>query len=196
MPHTSQSDGEPADDVLGRFERGDESAAEEIVEAYYERLVRLARKRLQSMPPQVADEEGAVVSALRSFFSAVQDGQFRKIHDEDDLWRLLATITARKAIRQLRVYWKQSGEANRVRREQDVQSLLSVKSSPEEEALLLEEFRHRIESLSDETLREIALMKLEGCENQEIADRLKIHVRSVQRKLKLIESQWIQSESE
>ena len=92
-----------------RFEAGEESAATSLVDVFYERLVRLARKRLSGMPPQVADDEGAVISALRSFFSGIQDGQFTKIDDEHDLWRVLATITARKAVRQLRVHWKQSG---------------------------------------------------------------------------------------
>ena len=44
----------------------------------------------------MADDEGAVISALRSFFSGIDDGQFHDIDDENNLWRLLSTITARK----------------------------------------------------------------------------------------------------
>ena len=65
-------------DWLKRFEQGDPSAAEAVVDAYYERLVRLARRRLAGMPPQVADDEGAVVSALRSFFSGIEILDFFK----------------------------------------------------------------------------------------------------------------------
>lgn len=66
--------------------------------------------------------------------------------------------------------------------------------SPEDESILVEECQRRMESLADPTLQTIARMKLEGCENGEIASRLSIHIRSVQRKLKLIESKWLESE--
>lgn len=191
MPEEQKSEG---GDLLARFDQGEDSAAKEIVDAYYERLVGLARKRLGNLPPQVADEEGAVISALRSFFSAVQGGQIRQVDDEHDLWRLLAMITARKAIRQMRVYWKQSGEANRVTRDAELRSLVSTSPNPADEAMLLEECQTRLQALDDPTLEKIALMKLEGCNNQEIVDRLSIHIRSVQRKLKLIEAKWLDAE--
>lgn len=73
------------DSWLERFEGNDQAAAQEIADAYHERLVRLARKRLAQLPPQVGDDEGAVISALRSFFSGVQADQFPKLLDGDDL---------------------------------------------------------------------------------------------------------------
>lgn len=118
-------------DWLALLEEGDDSAVNELVGIVYQQLVGIARKKLIGMPPQVADDEGAVISALRSFFSGVQNGQFPEMQDENDLWRVLATITARKAIRQLRVHWKQSGEAGRVKRNADIDHLVSRFSSPD-----------------------------------------------------------------
>jgi DNA-directed RNA polymerase specialized sigma24 family protein len=181
-------------DWLDRFEKGDGSAADEVVGVYYERLVRLAQRRLSNLPPQIADDEGAVISALRSFFSGVQSGQFSKVKEQEDLWRILATITARKAIRQLRSHWKQSGERQRVNRENDVKYLLSRNPSPEDEAMMIDQCQARLDSLGDPTLQKIACMRLEGFSTQEIADRLAVHVRSVQRKLKLIETKWLESD--
>jgi DNA-directed RNA polymerase specialized sigma24 family protein len=44
--------------------------------------------------------------------------------------------------------------------------------------------------LGDETLRQIAIAKLEGYKNLEIAEQLGLSLRSVQRKLSLIRQTW------
>lgn len=180
---------------LERFEAGDSSASAELVDAFYDRLVRLARKRLAGVPPQVADDEGAVVSALRSFFSGIQDGQFQSIENQHDLWRVLATITTRKAIRQTRVHWKQSGEANRIDHKQELALLFTADATPEEEVILAEECQRCLALLDDDILRRIAWFRLEGRDTHEIAEHMDIHVRSVQRKLKLIEAKWLEAMS-
>ena len=176
---------------ITRLKSGDESAMEELVDAFYDRLVRLAKHRMVGMPPQVADDEGAVISALRSFFSCIEDGQFSRVQDDHDLWRVLATITARKAIRQCRVYLKQSGEGGNIKRDFDLQNLVSREPSPEAESQMIEEFQRRIDSLEDATLRDVVFLKLEGFDAKEIAEKLSLHVRYVQRKLKLVESIWM-----
>ncbi len=182
---------EPDSDWIERLKTGDESAMEKLVDLFYDRLVRLANRRMGRMPPQIADDEGAVISALRSFFSGIGNGQLSRMNDDHDLWRVLATITARKAIRQLRVYLKQSGEGGNIKREFDVQDLVSNEPSPTAELQLLEEFQQRFDSLNDQALQEVVSLKLEGFETSEIAERLALHVRSVQRKLKLAESIWM-----
>lgn len=180
------------DDWIARLKSGDVVATQELVEAFYDRLVGLAKHRLGGLPPQVADEEGAVISALRSFFSGIKNGGLSQVQDNQDLWRVLATITARKAIRQWRVYQKQSGEGGKITRGIDLQNLVSRQPAPEVEAQILEEFQQRIDSLDNPVLKKIVWLKLEGLETSEIAERLSLHVRSIQRKLKLVESTWLE----
>ena len=175
-----------------RYDEHPDQAANELVQLFYDRLVRLARRRLENMPQQVADEEGAVISALRSFFSGVGDGQFQNIVDEEDLWRVLATVTARKAVRQLRVHWKQSGEGARVDRSQELIHLVTEPSQPEDETILIDLFQRCLDAVEDPDLKKISEWRLQGMETSEIAQTLGIHVRSVQRKLKLIESIWLE----
>ena len=60
-------------------------------------------------------------------------------------------------------------------------------------ALLAEmnEARERLLAmLHDAELRALALAKLEGCTNEECAERLKISPRTVDRKLKIIRKTW------
>lgn len=172
------------------LEQDEEQAAELLVGAYYDRLVGLAHQRLAGIPPQVADDEGAVISALRSFFSGVQDGQFRQLEDQQDLWRLLATLTARKAIRQLRVHWKKSGEAGQVERGRSVSELLARRPTPDQDAMLMDQCQRCLDAIDEPQMKQIVLLRLEGCDTREIAEQLQIHLRSVQRKLKLIEAIW------
>ena len=48
-----------------------------------------------------------------------------------------------------------------------------------------------LRSLADDTLRQVALMKMEGYTHEEIADRLGCSLRSVGRKLELIRRTWL-----
>ena len=73
----------------------DEEAAHQIWIAYFPKLVRLARSKLDSHPRRAADEEDMALSALNSFFRGAQAGRF-ELHDRNDLWKLLTTITLRK----------------------------------------------------------------------------------------------------
>ena len=76
-----------------------ESAVGPLLAVYFERLVQLARKRLQDLPGMAAYDEDL---ALRSFYSV-----YRRLRDRerplqlagrDDLWRLLAARTISRAI--------------------------------------------------------------------------------------------------
>src|SRR5262249_40194860 len=57
-----------------------------------------ARHKLAGRPPGAADEEGVALSAFASFYRGAEQGRFPKLNDRQDLWRLLVTITARKAM--------------------------------------------------------------------------------------------------
>jgi len=181
------------DDVVQRIEQlvdGDPHAAHWLVDRYYDKLVELAKKRLGAMPQRIADDEGAVISAFRSFFSGVRVGQFPRLDNSDDLWKLLATLTARKAIAQIRHHWRKRGEAGKICDRSSIEGLASREPTPDEAAAFLEECQARIDALPDDRLREIVLLRLEGWDTGEIADRLKVHRRTVQRKLTLVERAW------
>jgi DNA-directed RNA polymerase specialized sigma24 family protein len=56
------------------------------------------------------------------------------------------------------------------------------------------EVREMLEGLDDELLHQIAVRKLEGFTNQEIAEQLGIALRAVERKLQLIRQKWLSSD--
>ena len=87
---------------IGELKSGGDFAVQHLWERYFERLVRLARKKLQGTrrPRIVEDEEDAALSAFDSFCRGVDRGRFARLADRDDLWRLLVVLTLRKALDQ------------------------------------------------------------------------------------------------
>ena len=47
-----------------------------------------------------------------------------------------------------------------------------------------------LDALEDDNLRKIALWKMEGCTNQEVADRLGYALTTVERRLRLTRKRW------
>ena len=63
--------------------------------------------------------------------------------------------------------------------------------SPKFAAIMADEYRRLFGSLADESLRVVALLKLEGHSNEEIARSLDCGLRTVERKLDVIRKRWM-----
>src|SRR6185312_13260850 len=87
--------------LLERFRGGDDSAAAALFARYFERLTLLARSRLSARLARRTDPEDVIQSVYRSFFVGVREGRY-SLGRGGDLWRLLASITKRKLLRQVR----------------------------------------------------------------------------------------------
>src|SRR5262245_44885652 len=86
---------------IAELKVGDSDVAhQEIWKRYFQRLRALAGVKLGNAPRGAEDEEDVALSALRSFFSGLEDGRFPRLEDRHNLWSLLAKITACKAINQ------------------------------------------------------------------------------------------------
>jgi RNA polymerase sigma factor (sigma-70 family) len=183
---------------------GDAAAAQPLWERYHRRLVALARQKLRPSRRRVADEDDVVQSAFHSFFRGVARGRFPQLNDRDNLWRLLVVITARKALDQLaheRSKRRGGGTAGGEPRmspagaawdEAALEQVVGEEPTPEFAAQVAEECRRLLDLLGDETLRQVAVWKMEGCTNDEVAGRLDCSRRTVARKLETIRIIWSQ----
>lgn len=175
--------------------RGDRSAAEALWGSYIHRLVALARARLGGTPRRAADEEDVALSAFDSFYRRAEGGQFARLADRDDLWQVLVMITERKAIDLMRREGRKSRGAGRVvplseARAQGDGDAADPGPSPEFAAQVVDEFRALLHRLGDDSLRSVALAKLEGYTNRQIADQLGCIEQTVERKLRSIRKIW------
>src|SRR5262245_10372280 len=165
---------------------GQNSAVGPLLEAYFDRLVQLARKRLQNLPGMTAYDEDV---ALRSFHSLCQrlrdPARPLYLTSRDDLRRLLATRTISRAIDLIRRH-----RAGEVPGEYEVEQLLTREPTPEQAAEMADECRRLLNLLDEPGLRQIALWKVEGYTNEEIAARLDCVPRTIERKVRRIRLLW------
>jgi len=191
---------------IGRLQAGDAAAAQQLWERYFQRLVGLARKKLEGAARRAADEEDVALSAFDSFCRGASDGRFPQLCDRDNFWRLLVTITARKAYQLMLHEGRRKRGGNAVLDEAalagladsgaaGLEQLLDREPTPEFAAQLAEEYQRLLASLPDAELRSVAQWKMEGYTNEEIAAKLGCALRSVERKLKVIRTLWGSNEN-
>jgi DNA-directed RNA polymerase specialized sigma24 family protein len=192
---------------IGELKAGNHEAAQRLWERYFHRVVGLARKRLEGLRKGAADEEDVALNAFASFCRGAERGSFPLLSDRDNLWQLLVVITARKAAdlaqqeqRLKRGGGKLQGESalagppDSGEGAAGIEQVLGRELTPEYAAQVAEECQ-RLESLPNPELRSIALWKMEGHTNDEVAAKLRRSVGTVERKLRLIRSLW-EKESE
>jgi DNA-directed RNA polymerase specialized sigma24 family protein len=188
-----------SDDSITRLivllKQGQRAAAQPLWDAYFPRLVGLARARLRGTRRGMADEEDVALSAFDSFCRRAERGHFLRLDDRDDLWQLLFVLTVRKAIGLMRHEARVRRGGGHVASLEDLAAfdldeVLGREPTPELAAQMAEEYRRLLESLGDETLRDVARWKMEGWTNREIAARLGCIEKSVERKLRSIRRLW------
>ena len=180
---------------ISALKQGDQAAVSGLWESYFRRLVGLARARLRDVPRLIADEEDVALSAFDSFCRRARAGQFRSLHDRDDLWQILALITVRKAIHLRKYEGRQSRGMGRIRSlteltREGLETIGGDEPTPELAAQFIEQFQRLMEQLGDSSLRSVVTFKLEGYTNDEIAARLGCVTSTVERKLARIRGKW------
>jgi DNA-directed RNA polymerase specialized sigma24 family protein len=179
---------------LGPLQEGDPSAAQQLWERYFLSLVELARKRLRQARPRAADAEDVALSAFDSFCRNAEQGRFPQLLDRDDLWRLLAVITVRKASHLLRDEGRHKRGGSPAPAGEDqanlLEQIISREPTPELAAQMTEEYERLLHLLGDQQLRQVAVWRMEGHTVEEIAVRAGCAPRSVKRKLQVIRNLW------
>jgi RNA polymerase sigma factor (sigma-70 family) len=177
--------------MIERLKAADGDAAQFLWERYFTRLLPLARARLKSAPDRSTDEEDLLVSVFDLFFRAAQEGRFARLHDRDDLWQILLMLTERKAadlVRRTRA--QKRGVPTPKRHDVALDELVDQAPSPEFFAAFNDQLLRALQRLDADHTRAVALLKLQGYENREIAERLGIGLSSVERKLRVIREEW------
>jgi RNA polymerase sigma factor (sigma-70 family) len=190
---------------IGQLQEGNSRAAQHLWERYFQRLIGLANRKLRDTPRGAADEEDVAQSAFDSFFRGAEEGRFPQLHDREDLWQLLVAITAHKALDLVRHEHRQkrgggavldeaalAGHVRGGAKETALEQILGREPSPEFALQVREECQRLLDILSDDTLRSVALWKMEGQNNEEIASQLGCAPRTVARKLRRIRTLWSQ----
>jgi DNA-directed RNA polymerase specialized sigma24 family protein len=187
---------------INQLKDGDDVAVQKLWHAYFHRLVALARTKLRGTRRRAEDEEDAALSAFDSFCRGAEHGRFPQLNNREDLWRLLVMITARKAYDLAEREGRLKRGSGQVRGDSAVgdpsdstsargwEEIAGNEPTPEFAAQAVEEYRRLLEQLGDDELRAIAVWKMEGLSNEEIATRIGCAVPTVERRLRVIRKTW------
>lgn len=142
------------------------------------RLEALIRHRLSPRFQARFDAADIVQSAFRSFFFAVNPQQF-SASDDDKLWPLLVEIAVRKLSQQVR---RHSAQRRSVNADTPMTDPMGTLADPLAATSVSETIELMLRDL-DTDAGQAFLMRLEGFEITEIADRLDLSERTVRRYL-------------
>jgi DNA-directed RNA polymerase specialized sigma24 family protein len=188
-----------------KLRTGNRDAVQHLWERYGPELVRLARKQLRKLRVdcRVSDEDDVALGAFYSFCRGAERGRFPQLENRDRLCAVLACITARKAIdlwhyerREKRGGGKVNGESvlNVLFGTEDgccgIDQVKGREPPPDVALREAERFLQLLAKLPKEELRKVALDRVEGYTNAEIAVRQKCAVSTVERRMDLIRKCW------
>ena len=170
---------------------GNSAAADSLWEYLEPRLINLGKRQMQSISKACSDEEDLAQSAFYALCSSIQDGRYQDLADRDEIWKLLVTIALNKFRKRIRHQTAQRRGGKMQQKEFD--TLLNSEANTltaEQSTLLKEECERLLDVLGNDEFRKVALLKVEGYTNNEIANALQCTRRTVQRRLEFIRTVW------
>ena len=180
--------------LLLDLKSGDQDAAQALWNRTIERIAEVARKRLSTLGIRGVDEDDVAVDVFASLCLGAGQGRFPRLEDRNDLWQVLMMLTRQKVVdrrRRQQPEWTESAIPPRCH-ESEVRGIDLVAGDephPDVVATAVDELENLLSSL-DQQRRAISVLKMEGYSHSEIADRLGISLRSVERKVALIKRKW------
>lgn len=178
--------------LLGGLRRGDDEAVRQLWQRYFQPLARLARTRLSARGGHTADAEDVALDAFYRLCAqlALQTSAqcFPQLSNRTHLWKLLACFTVREAFDLA----KKETRRRAVVAEETALGMEGFNSfagrePPPEFAVAVADL---LEYLPNDALRAIAVGRMEGRTNPEIARRLGCTLSTVERKLQVIRVLW------
>jgi DNA-directed RNA polymerase specialized sigma24 family protein len=177
---------------------GDPDAAQALWQRYFAQLVELARQHLSRRVRRATDEEDVVLSAFADFCAGVAAGRFPRLADRHDLWRLLLTITIRKARKLAEHETRACRDAGRNRAaadlfdlpEPDLDRLAGTDPDPALAAEVADELRFLLGLLPGDDLRAAAQDLLAGYTAAETAQRQGCGLRTIERRWQRVRQFW------
>jgi RNA polymerase sigma-70 factor (ECF subfamily) len=162
--------GDSFEQVLAQLRRRDDDAASRVFHRFANRLIGLARTRLEPRLLRKVDPEDIVQSVMSSVLVRIGAGQF-DLGDWDSLWGLLTRVTVHKCNKWVDHYQAQRRQLKREVGLSAGWEIVDREPHPSEAAALAETLQQVLDGLTDlET--EIVRMSLQGDNVREISSRL------------------------
>lgn len=178
-------------ELMARVRGGDQQAMAEVFHRFAQRLIGLARSRLDGLLRYKADAEDVMQSVFQSFFERHQDGRLQ-VNSWDSLWGLLTVIAVHKCGHRIDYHLAARRD---VRRETAAEppaegsgagwEALAREPTPSESAVLAETVEVLLRGLRERD-RPILVLSLQGYSPAEVAEQVGRSERTVFRVLQQV----------
>ncbi|MBX3423494.1 MAG: HTH domain-containing protein [Pirellulaceae bacterium] len=202
-------------ELLHLAARSDDSTRDEAIgelwRYYYPRLKLVVGSRIASIPRLVDEDSDLTSEALQDFICHKIRSPLLELSDVNKVWNLIKVVTLRHIndVAKHRFAQKRGGQVTTV--SYDVatdsgwesssdgqlgtvnltQQIVDNKGTdPIDDLLFSEMLEALLQALPDETAQRIVLLRLENRSTGEIADLLKVSIRTIQRQIREIEQMW------
>ncbi len=181
-----------------RAQEGDADAMMLLYDRYVSQLEMVAKAKFGNDPRALADEEDIALSVFETLFRNFADGRFSDLQNRNELWYLLLSVTHKKVLtlKQHNNRLKRGGgkvfPISEMAGGSMMDKLEDHAPSAEMLAIMTDVYDVLLSCLPDPTFREIAQLKLQNETIKDIAKKLDLLPRIVERKLRLIRSLWIE----
>ncbi len=183
---------------IRELKSGNKEALSKLWERYFPKAKQRARHHFGADSRTVRDEEDIALSVMGALFN---DASLADVTDREDLIRLLLVVTKRKVSSEKRSQKSLIRGGGKVNVVTDLSDLLKnfvsnregEMASPDSLAVMSEQYQILMDALPDDFYRDIVKLKLKGKTIQEVADDLNVVSRTIHRKLKHIQTVWIET---
>ncbi len=207
MSENESEFGDPVTLWIDQLRAEDNSAAHNIWHHFVQRLQDSARRKLGSTTRRVYDEEDAAQSAFHSVCAGISAGRFPELNDRESLLHLLLVVTSRKISQRVRYDHRERRDVRRIINDsifiksnenlpKVVDSVPSREPTPEFATEFVDVCESLFDSLDDQQLKDVALLRIEGFDDSEIAKKLGCSRRTVQRRLEVVRRHWKERDRE
>ena len=184
---------------IDQLSNGNEQAAEKLWQHLSARLQDFARQKLDVQTRRLYDENDIANSAFHSLCRGLAGGRIAA-ENRGALWGLLAVIASRKVTAKQRYLNRQKRGSGMVRGESGfaqlgdagINQIDGQNQSPDILAEVAESCEQLLDSLQDDMLKKIVLLKFQGATDGEVAEELGCTRRTIVRKLEKIRRVWLQ----
>lgn len=182
-------------ELLDRVRQGEVEAIATLYHCYFRRSAALAHSRLVDGETRMIDEEVAALSALESLVGRMRGGAYADLTDRLQVWRLLARIIDRKVTKYRRQMYGPTRSPDQPFLRVDSGDpdgsvfelpIATSEPAPISQMIADEALQRLLSALSDPGARAVVLLRLEGFNDIEIADRLGHSRRWVGRRMDMV----------
>ncbi len=189
---------------FAQLSEGNPDAAAKLWERFFDRLVGIARQQMTTTNRRIKDEEDIAAGVMAALCECARRGKLPTIQNRDDLWQQLLSWMKHDVIDHVRATNSVKRGSNRIRGDSvfdqagnaqgyeglGLAQIADRAATPDMLVEMDEQLRILLDRLPDPSLRTLAVSKMEGYTNEELAQNLGVSTRTIDRKLKLIRTYW------